>query len=431
MMQQVEHAAPVEATKSREVTRRGRVIALVLATLAVIGAAVTYRFRPASVTVTPVVRGTAVEAIYATGTVEAEERVAVRAKTNGSVAELLVREGAIVRKDDVLARIDNPAASADLERGAAERGAASAMARNDSPQLAVLRAQGAAIAAELVTAKQDAERLEKLGGVVATAEIDRARARVAQLQATLAANWAQQKVLKIDATTTVARQDAQFKSLASRVADTLVRSPIDGVVLARTVNLGEVVTVNQVLFKVGDTRDLVLEVNVDEADVARVFDGRDPANPASEVAVSLYAFPKKAFHGRVFEILPDANRERKSFLTKVRLLDAPAGMRSGMTAEVNIIAARKPNALLVPAAAESDGKVWVVDKKRARRRAVTTGIRDLLRVEIEGGVSEGQMVIVEGQGALLEGKLVWTTVREAEKYLPLPDLSQPSLVTSK
>lgn len=414
----------VAATKRRP----SRAIGLALAGAAAIAAAVGYvRLRPQEVAVTRVVRGKAMDAIYATGTVEAEERVFVRAKAGGSVAELLVKEGARVRRGDRLARIDNPTATFDLKRGEADRGAASAMAAVDSPQIGARRAQADAIQADLTIARQELSRAEQLAasGSIASAEEDRARSRVAQIEASFAANEAQLRALRIDLSANAARQSAQVMSLASRVADTEVRSPIDGVVLSRAIALGEVVTVNQPLFKIGDTTSLVLEVSVDEADVARVHDGLEEGTEPSEVAVSLYAFPGRALRGSVFEVMPDANRERKAFLTKVRLKDPPRGMRSGMSAEVNIIASRRDDVLLVPTQAEADGFVWIVDGGRAARRAVTTGTRDLLRVEIVSGVAEGEMVAVEAPPGLREGARVSAAYREPSKYEPLPDRTQP------
>ena len=211
-----------------------------------------------------------------------------------------------------------------------------------------MRAQWAAISAELTVANQELTRVERLAssGALSASEVDRARARVAHICGTLAANEAQQKALRIDLLSANAeRQAANVQSLASRLAETEVRAPIDGVVLARKVELGEVVMVNQPLLKIGDTRALLLEVSVDEADVARVRDGVEE-KPASAAAVSLFAFPAQVFRGRVVEILPDANRDRKAFLVKVRLEAPPKGLRSGMSAEVNIIASERPGALL-------------------------------------------------------------------------------------
>jgi HlyD family secretion protein len=249
---------------------------------------------------------------------------------------------------------------------------------------------------------------------------------VLQLEGQLAANEAQQRALRIDLNANAARQAAAVQSLATRVSDTEVRSPLDGVVLAKAVEIGEVVAINQTLFKVGDTRALILEVSVDEADVARVHDGADHKLPPSAAAVSLYAFPKEVFRGKVFDVLPDANRDRKAFLVKVRLDQPPPGLRSGMSAEVNIIAREEEGVLLAPSEAEADGAAWVIRDGRARRQQVAVGIRDLLRVQVLSGLAEGDQVIVEGQDKIAEGARVAATVRPADKLKPLPDASQPS-----
>lgn len=404
-----------------------RSIVIAVIALGIGGAVAAKRLQPLPCAVTPVVRGKAVDAVYATGTVEADDRVHVKAKTSGSIAEILVKEGQAVKKGDLLARIDNPVVTFDLKRGQADLSAAAAQAGGNAPQIAALRAQADAIKADLATARADLGRTEALvkGGSIAEADLDRARARVTQLEGQLAANEAQQRALRIDLDANAQRQAAAVQSLASRVSDTEVRSPLDGVVLAKSIEIGEVVAINQTLFKVGDTRKLILEVSVDEADVARVHDGAG-GKPASPAAVSLYAFPKEVFRGHVFDVLPDANRDRKAFLVKVRLDAPPAGLRSGMSAEVNIIAREEAGVLLAPSEAEADGSVWVVKGGRAHKQPVTIGIRDLLRVQVQSGLAEGDEVVVEGQDKLTEGARVKATLRPADKLKPVPDQSQPA-----
>jgi RND family efflux transporter MFP subunit len=219
---------------------------------------------------------------------------------------------------------------------------------------------------------------------------------------------------RIDLEASASRARAIVSSLATRVADTEVRAPQDGVVLARYVEPGEVVAVNQALFKVGDTKSLLLEVSIDEADVARVHDGTD-GQLASPVAASLHAFPKRSFAGRVVMVLPDANRETKSYLAKVRLDDPPAGLRSGMTAEVNILAVEREGVLLAPADAIKDGQVWRVADGHAERRKVTVGIHDLLRAEIVSGVDEGDILVIGGVDGLARDKpRVRVTMQKAD-----------------
>ncbi|MCK6592559.1 MAG: biotin/lipoyl-binding protein, partial [Polyangiaceae bacterium] len=158
-----------------------------------VSAFIAWKLQPAKVVVTPVVRGKAIDAVYATGTVEAENRVNIKAKTSGSIAEILVREGAPVKKGDLIARIDNPTVTFDLKRGQADLSAASAQAGKNAPQIAALRAQADAVTAELTTARQELARSEQLftGGAIPQSELDRARSRVAQLEGSLAANEAQ------------------------------------------------------------------------------------------------------------------------------------------------------------------------------------------------------------------------------------------------
>jgi HlyD family secretion protein len=400
---------------------------LVAAPLVVLALLVVFsRFKARPVTVAPVVRGKAIDAVYATGTVEAEDRVQVKAKSSGSIAEIRVKEGAIVKKGDLLARIDNPVVSYELKRGQADLSAATAQSGADAPHVLSLKGQWKSADAELGAARQELARLESLAtsGSISSAELDRGLARVAGLEGALTSNEAQQRALRIDLSANAQRQAANVQSLASRVADTDVRAPLDGVVLSKFVEVGEVVGVNQPLFKVGDTKNLVLEVSVDEADIGKVRDGKSGA-PASGVAVSLYAFPKQVFAGRIFEVLPDANRDRKAFLVKVRLSAPPTDLRSGMSAEVNIIAGQHDGVLLVDTAAISEDGLWVVDDGRALRRKIKIGVRDLLRAEVLSGVKEGDLVVIAGQDGLTEGARATPTVKSPDRFESMPDVTQP------
>ena len=374
--------------------------------------------RPVEVSAMPVVRGRAVDAIYATGTVEAERRVLVKAKIGGPVADLQAREGDAIRTGDLLARVDNPMAAFELRRGQVEASAASAQAGQNAPHLAATSAKIAALDAQLAAAKRDLARVQSLvlSGSLASAEEDRARDHVTELVAQQAALRADLTAQKIDLEASANRAQAVASGLATRVWDTDVRAPQDGIVLARYVEPGEVVAVNQALFKLGDVKSLLLEVRIDEADVARVYDGA-AGQAASRVAASLDAFPKRSFAGHVVMVLPDADRETKSYLAKVRLDDPPAGLRSGMTAEVNILVAEREGVLLAPADAIKDSQVWRIADGRAERRKVTVGIHDLLRAEIVSGLEQGDVVAIGGTQLLAHDKTrVRATIQNADVF---------------
>jgi HlyD family secretion protein len=394
--------------------------------LAVVGLSLARYLRPVDVVVTPVVRGHVVDAVYATGTVEAERRVMVKAKVAGPVADLPVTEGDPIRTGQLLARIDNPAAAFDLRRGQVEAEAAAAQAGKNAPQLASLRAKAEALETQLHTAERDAERAEQLfkSGAIGRAEWEKARDQVAGLRAQLEAQRAEERTQRITLDANAGRAQAASRSLATKVSDAEVRAPVDGMVLARYVEAGEVVAVNQSLFKVGDPRSLVLEVTIDEADVGRVHDGSD-GQTASRVAATLHAFTGSAFGGTVVKVMPDADREKKSYLAKVRLDEPPPGLRSGMTAEVNIIITERGGVLLAPADAIKDGQVWRVSGGRAERVPVTVGIHDLLRAEALLGLAEGDQVAVAGLDNLRNGARVRATVRAPDPLAGKPQAQNP------
>lgn len=405
-------------------TRRRKIgrFAAAVAVLLVLSGVGWSRLRPKPVTTTAVVRGSAIDAVYATATVEALDRVTVKAKVAGSVLDLKVREGDVVKKGDLLATIDSPTLKYQLDRGRADQWAASQQASTSSPQIAVVEAQARMTEASLKNAREELERVQKLvaSGATAQAELDRATNNVALLEAQLASQRAQARALRIDLSAKSSGTNAAVSELAAKLADAEVRAPIDGVVLSRLVDPGELVPTNGALFRIGDVRKLVLECSVDEADIGRLAVGK-------KAAVSLYAFPKQVFRGSVFEILPDADRAKKSFLVKVRLDQPPPQLRSGMSAEVNIVVDEHANVLLAPAEAiDATGSVWLLKGDRVEKRTLEIGVRDMLRVEVLSGLSDGDEVVVGGIDALQPGARVKATAKPASSAAILPKSSGPS-----
>jgi RND family efflux transporter MFP subunit len=377
----------------------------IFAVLAIGGAAAARSTRAVDVTAVKIVRGRAVDAIYATGTVEAEHRVTVKAKIAGPVSELRAHEGETVKAGDLLAHVDNPAASYDLDRGRVEAASASAQT---APRVSSARARVETLDVQIAAAKRELGRVHALvaTNALASTEEDRARDHVTELESQRAAAQADLDAARIELASNASRARAIVGGLETRVSDADVRAPQEGVVLARYVEPGEVVAVNQSLFKIGDVRSLLLEVRIDEADVARVREG-------SKVVASLHAFPDQTFGGSVFVVMPDADRDTKSYLAKVRLDTPPAGLRSGMTAEVNIVVTERDGVLLAPADAIKDGQVWRVKDGRASKARVKVGIHDLLHSEIQSGLDEGDLVAVTGVDLLKgDGARVKATTKE-------------------
>jgi multidrug efflux pump subunit AcrA (membrane-fusion protein) len=384
--------------------------------LAVIGFIGYRRWRPVGVETMAVVRGRAVEAVYATGTVEPRHKAVVKARMSEHVAALLVDAGDKVAAGQLLARIDNPLHTFALAQGKIELAKAKTQAGKASPQLAGLQAQAKVWRAQLDLAQIELARSEKLAsaGVLTMQELDVARAKATQLAAQVSAADNQLRSMQLELGSSRDQLATRVQSLASEVDDGMVYSPISGVVLHRDVELGEVVAQNQSLFEIAVDSDLLIELRVDEADIARVKDGQPELGPnqqleSSTVALSFYAFPTQAFAGHVESILPEPDRVRRSYTVRVKLDKPLPGLRIGMSAEANIIVERKDDALLVPAEAIDNGEAWFAVAGRAVRRPVTIGIRDLATVEIVAGAVVGDQAIVNAKAAkLTQGQRVST-----------------------
>jgi RND family efflux transporter MFP subunit len=180
-----------------------------------------------------------------------------------------------------------------------------------------------------------------------------------------------------------------------------IRSGISGVVLRRDVEPGDLATAARTLFEIGDSRQLRVTATVDERDIPMVRTGLS-------ALMSTEAYPGRVFRGTVYEITPGGDPDQRAFRVRI----APAAgfaLPIGLTLEVNILVAERSAALLVPASAIRDNRLWVVENGRARRRSVDTGIRGTDRTEIRRGLRAGACVISNPPDEIKDGERVSVT----------------------
>lgn len=325
--------------------RKGTILLLVALCAAALagGAALWDRLTP-QVTVADVTRGPAVEVVYATGIVEPVLWAKVSPVVTGRIAEILAREGERVQPGQVIARLDDREARARLlELEARERYWREAMNRQ----------------------RDLSER-----GIASREVLDKT----------------QSEYLSAQALTSAARQ---------KVQDLTIVAPMTGVVLRQDGEIGEVVEVKNVLYWIGQPKPLRITADVDEEDIARIRAGQT-------VLIKADAFPGQVLEGKVAEITPKGDPVNKSFRVRVRLPDDSPVM-VGMTTEINIVTHEVPDALLLPVAALRDGKVFVAEGDVARLRAVSTGIRGRDSVQITGGLTGGEQVVLDPPAKLADG----------------------------
>lgn len=329
-----------------------------LAGLAVVAAAVLVYFlvfsSGVSVTAERPSRGTAVEAVYATGAVEPVHWAKVAPVLTGRIVAINARDNRPVKKGDVLARLDDREARA---------------------KLAELQARVGFLSREL-------QRLYSL--------------------------YERKVVTEKSYHQTISDHAAAVAAVAAaqqRLKDFTLVSPLDGTVLRQDGNIGEVVKAGDVIFWVGRAKPLRVTAEVDEEDIVQV-------KPGQLVWVKADAFPRRPFRARVAEITPKGDPVNKVYRVRIRL-DDKTPLKIGMTAEVNIETRRKTNALLVPVEALDGDTVWIVRDGRARRRPVTVGMRGTEQAEILKGIDDTAWVIVRPPKGLAHGQRVDATLKPA------------------
>lgn len=161
---------------------------------------------------------------------------------------------------------------------------------------------------------------------------------------------------------------------------------------------------SNVLMKLSPLGDVQLVVQIDEKNLGLITTGQ-------KALVSADAYPKETFAAEVVYINPGVDLQRASVEVKLRVPNPPAYLRQDMTVSVDIETARRPGALIVPAAsvrAVTGNKPWVlaVENGRAVRRRVTVGLISAGKAEIVDGIQEGTLIVPATAVGIKEGAKV-------------------------
>ncbi len=276
---------------------------------------------------TPVERGDIADVVGATGVLQAVTTVQVGSQVSGTIKELLADFNSTVRKGQVIGRLDPSL----FEARAAQSRANLASAK------AQVERSGAAIA----DAKQKLDRAKELAGqsLLPASDLETAQANYDQAVAQLRANEA-----------AVSQAAAALNQAEVDLGHTVITSPIDGVVLARNVDVGQTVAASfqaPVLFVIAnDLTQMQVNASVDEADIGRVKAGQG-------VTFRVDAFPDETFRGRLEQVRlqPVTAQNVVTYNTIVAVDNKGQRLMPGMTATVSVVIDERRDALRLPAAA--------------------------------------------------------------------------------
>lgn len=349
----------------------------------------------------PAERGDIVATVSATGNLSAVTTVQVGTQVSGTIQGLFVDFNSPVKKGEIIAQIDPALFNAEVEQTRGNFLAAQA-------NLVKARATAA-------DAKRTMERNRQLvkDGVVSQGDFDTAETRYDESIAAVRA-----------AEATVVQTRGARSRAETNLKNATIRSPVDGVVISRSVDVGQTVAASfqtPTLFTIAqDLTQMQIETSVDEADISRVRVGQP-------VTFTVDAYPDTPFKARVAQVrnAPVVTQNVVTYVVVITVANPDLKLKPGMTANVAIEVGRKDNVLKVPKAAlrykprsdkeesdvpramgrpggmkgKSDGsqQVFVLSaEKKPVPVTIATGLGNDSHVEVlSGGLKEGDKVIVQ------------------------------------
>lgn len=364
------------------------------------------------ITTAPVVARDVQRTVEAVGTLAPDEEVTVTGEVSGVVEAYMADLGDRVKKGQILLRLDQREFRLKLERAEATLQAA---------QKALERAKAVALAASanveraeavLEDARVNLKRFEGLlaEGAVSERERDQARTQFDVAQASLRSAQAQydsdlQAVKNAEAAVEEARAALSLQKKA--LADTVIRSPIAGVVKGRFVSVGEFIVGGGIqatkLFAVVRDHPLKLKAQVPERFAGEVKVGQG-------VQVEVEAYPGRTFQGRVTRVGPAVEEETRTFPIEAEVPNQRGLLKPGSFAKAKILIRREQEVPFIPEQAlyyfVGITKVFVVTNGTVQERQVKTGLRENGMVEIVEGVKVGEWVATSSLAQLFDGARV-------------------------
>lgn len=272
----------------------------------------------------PVQRGNVTQVVSSTGTLQAVVTVQVGSQVSGTIDKLFADFNTKVKAGQVVAQLNQ-----DKFKAAVDQARANLLAAESN--LAKTKVS-------LVDAQRTLERNRELRkrDIMAQSELDAAQTAYDAAVAQLEVNKAQS-----------AQSQAALNQSTVDLNNTVIRSPVDGIVISRNVDVGQTVAASlqaPTLFTIAnDLSKMEVHTNVDEADVGNITEGQ-------EVTFTVDAFPSRRFRGRVHQVrnAPTVVQNVVTYDAVVRIDNKELLLKPGMTANVQFLVNRRENVLTIP-----------------------------------------------------------------------------------
>jgi RND family efflux transporter MFP subunit len=324
--------------------------------------------RPMPIGVVEARQGPAERVLAITGRTRPQVTVTIVPKVGGQIVRLAREEGQTVRAGELLVQLEADAPRAALDEAASKIAAqqrALLEAERNFDRASQLKVRGLATAKDFDTARF---------------ELDQARSELQRLE-------------------------ANRREVAARLSDTTIVAPVSGVVLSRPVDRGQVVSAQTVIYEIAPLADVEIEADVDEQFLAEVHDGLK-----ADVLIAGRTAPLAA---TLYYVSPKVDPRTGGAKVRLRLDTRIDGLRSGLTADVNLVIERRPTAITVARSAilgrDATARVQVVNAGVVVEKKVRFLEWPSDRVIVLAGLDAGQQLVAQPRPDLVGRKVAPTT----------------------
>lgn len=300
-------------------------------------------------------RGALVAAVSATGTLNPVVSVQVGSQVSGQVKEIFVDYNSVVKKGEVIARIDPESFALRVNQAMSDLEASRATALTQRANVAALQAEVSRAQVAHAETERDLKRNQMLvdKGFVSQAALEKTQSAVAIAAEQVKTAQAQRAVGDAqirNGEALVKQRESQLAQAKVDLERTTIRAPVDGIVISRSVDAGQTVAASlqaPVLFLIArNLTDMQVEASIDESEIGRVTVGQD-------ATFTVDSFPGRTFRGKITQVRKAA-LVVQNVVTYVAIISAPnpdLTLLPGMTTNVRITVANRDQVLRVPNAA--------------------------------------------------------------------------------
>lgn len=323
------------------------------------------------------------ESVYASAIIKTKNQYQAFATVNGIIDKIFVTENDLVRKGAPLMKIMDKSSTLNRENASLAAGYADinankekltdaknsiALAQSKSSNDSILYQRQNNLWNENIGNKMEVEQRE-LTYKNSKSALQSARLRYFDLLKELEFNSKQ------------ARNNLYISQ--NRESDFVIKSEVDGKVYSLIKEQGEMVTPQTPLAIIGDAAVFLLEMQIDEYDIAKIKLGQI-------VLLTMDSYKGEVFEAKVSKIIPLMNERSKSFTVEAEFVKQPPVLYPNLTAEANIVIRTKENALTIPRNYLINDSLVMVDKDKMKK--VITGLKDYQKVEIIGGLTSDDFI---------------------------------------